>query len=106
MNPEEAIQMLEILRDNSFEGVSINGKPDTIIHDVKHSSFTWVIEEAIKLLKKSSNILPQLTEAQQKVMKIMKEEEESNQTNLYYQGGFVEGLDLAIKLVEKENEND
>lgn len=53
------------------------------------------------------NILEKLTEAQQKVMKIMKEE--SKQANLYYQGGFVEGLDLAIhlvKLVKKVNEND
>lgn len=104
MNPEEAIQMLEILRDNCFEGFSVDGKPDTIIHDVKHTSFTWVIEEAIKLLKKSPNIIEQLTLSQQKVMKIMKEE--PTQDHLLYQGGFVEGLDLAIKLVKKEIEND
>lgn len=106
MNTNEAIEMLEILIQSACNVSDTLGRSATVLDNVKLNSFTWVIEEAIKLLKKSSNILPQLTEAQQKVMKIMKEEEESNQTNLYYQGGFVEGLDLAINLVKKANEND
>lgn len=106
MNRNEAIEMLEILKSSAYHVTDNLEKAATVLDNVKLDSFTWVIDEAIKLLKKSSNILPQLTESKQKVMKIMKEEEESNQTNLYYQGGFVEGLDLAIKLVEEENEND
>lgn len=106
MNRNEVIEMLEILKSSACHVTDNLGKAATVLDNVKLDSFTWVIDEAIKLLKKSSNVLPQLTESKQKVMKIMKEEEESNQTNLYYQGGFVEGLDLAIKLVEKENEND
>lgn len=104
MTIDEDIQMLEILKSSACHVSDNLGKGATVLEDVKLDSFLWVIEETIKLLKKSPNPVEQLTEAKQKVMKIMKEE--PNQTNLFYQGGFVEGLDLAIKLVEKENEND
>lgn len=104
MTTNEAIEMLEILLHSACKVSDTLGRGATVIDNVKIDSFTWVIGETIKLLKKSPNILEQLTEAQQKAMKIMKEE--SNQTHLYYQGGFVEGLDLAIKLVKKANEND
>lgn len=104
MNINEAIEMLELLQSSACHVSDNLGKAATVLEDVKIDSFTWVIKETINLLKKSSIIPAQLTEAKQKVMKIMKEE--PNQTNLYYQGGLVEGLDLAIKLVKKENEND
>lgn len=104
MNTNEAIEMLEILIQSACNVSDTLGRSATVLDNVKIDSFTWVIEEAIRLLKKSPNILEQLTEAQQKVMKIMKEE--PNEAFITYRGGFVEGLDLAINLVKKANEND
>lgn len=104
MNANETIEMLQILLQSACKVSDNLGRDATVIENVKIDSFTWVIGEAIKLLKKSPNILEQLTEAQQKVMKIMKEE--PNEAFITYRGGFVEGLDLAITLVKKANEND
>lgn len=105
MNTNEAIKMLEILIQSACNVSDTLGRSATVLDNVKIDSFTWVIEEAIKLLKfKNPNVLEQLIEAQQKVMKIMKEE--PNDACITYRGGFVEGLDLAINLVKKANEND
>lgn len=105
MNTNEAIEMLEILIQSACNVSDNLGRSATVLDNVKIDSFTWVIEEAIKLLKfKNPNVLEQLIEAQQKVMKIMKEE--PNNAFITYRGGFVEGLDLAINLVKKANEND
>lgn len=56
MNPEktiETIQMLELLRNISIKGFSMDGKGGTILPDVKHDSFTWVINQAIELLSEN-----------------------------------------------------
>lgn len=105
MNANEAIEMLEILIQSACNVSDTLGRSATVLDNVKIDSFTWVIKEAIRLLKlKNPNVLEQLIEAQQKVMKIMKEE--PNEAVITYRGGFVEGLDLAINLVKKANEND
>ena len=102
MNIIEAIEMLELLKSSACHVSDNFEKSATVLDNVKLNSFTWVIDEAIKLLKKSPNTIKQLIEAKQRVMKIMMEE--TKQDHLKYQGGFVDGLDLAIKLIEKEYE--
>lgn len=105
MNTNEAIEMLEILIQSACNVSDTLGRSATVLDNVKIDSFTWVIEEAIRLLKfKNPNVLEQLIVAQQKVMKLM--EEEPNEAFITYRGGFIEGLDLAIILVKKANEND
>lgn len=105
MNINEVIQMLEILKSSACNVSDDLGKSATLLDNVKIDSFTWVIDEAIKLLKnKEPHILEQLTLAQQKVMKIIRDE--PNEAYITYRGGFVEGLDLAIKLTREAINND
>ena len=105
MNINEVIQMLEILKSSACNVSDDLGKSATLLDNVKIDSFAWVIDEAIKLLKnKEPHILQQLTLAQQKVMKIMRDE--PNEADVTYRGGFVEGLDLAIKLTREAINND
>lgn len=105
MNINEVIQMLEILKSSAFNVNDDLGKNATLLDNVKLDSFTWVIDEAIKLLKnKEPHILEKLTLAQQKVMEIMRKE--PNEAYITYRGGFVEGLDLAIKLTKETINND
>ena len=105
MTINETIEMLELLKSSACHVSDNLGKAATVLDNVKLDSFTWVINEAIKLLKsKEPHILEQLTSAQQKVMQIMRDE--PNEAYVTYRGGFVEGLDLAIKLTREAINND
>ena len=105
MNINEVIEMLEVLKSAAFTVSDNIGKEATLLDNVKLDSFTWVIDETIRLLKnKEPHILEKLTLAQQKVMKIMRDE--PNEAYITYRGGFVEGLDLAIKLTKETINND
>ena len=51
MNKKEVIEMLEVLIDNAYAVVNIDGPGSTIIKDVKLDSFIWVINETIGVLE-------------------------------------------------------
>lgn len=55
MNTNETIEMLEVLKSAAVVVADPLGKEATLLDNVKFDSFTWVIDETIKLLKEGAN---------------------------------------------------